>query len=313
MGGGIATGALAGEVSAAGGLGTVGILPPDQLRAELHHARERVPDAPIAANLLIPFATRAHVEACRAGGARMVVLHGGFKRSLVQQLKADGAMVLHTAGTPEQARRAVAEGADGLVAQGLEAGGHLMGVEPALDALPRILDIAGGAPVLLAGGIADHDDVKRALDGGAAAAVAGTRFLLTDECAAHPEYKRRVLAAQRTLETELFGFGWPLRHRVVPNAATERWCKHDPRGPRAVRALNALSAPLSRLPMSMANAVAQTQRPTIPILSPAAPLTGMPDSMPDAAPLYAGETALRIDDLVGAAQAVQRLAGTISA
>jgi len=122
-----------------------------------------------------------------------------------------------------------------------------------------------------------------------------------------------VLAATSTLETELFGFGWPLRHRVVPNAATERCCKGDPRGPRAVRALNALSAPLSRLPMSMANAMAQTQRPAIPILSPSAPLTGMPESMVDASPLYAGETALRIDDLVGAAQVVQRLAGTISA
>jgi NAD(P)H-dependent flavin oxidoreductase YrpB (nitropropane dioxygenase family) len=313
MGGGIATGVLAGEVSAAGGLGTVGILPPDRLRTELDHARERAPHAPIAANLLIPFATRAHVEACRAGGARMIVLHGGFKRTLVQQLKADHTIVLHTVGTPDEARRALAEGADGLVAQGIEAGGHLMGVEPALDALPHILDIAGGAPVLLAGGIAGRDDVKRALDAGATAAVAGTRFLLTEECAAHPEYKRRVLAAQRTLETELFGFGWPLRHRVIPNAATERWCRRDPRGPRAIRALNALSVPLSRLPMSMANALAKTQRPGIPLLSPAAPLVGMPEQMVDAAPLYAGETALRIDDLVDAAQAVQRLAGTISA
>jgi NAD(P)H-dependent flavin oxidoreductase YrpB (nitropropane dioxygenase family) len=313
MGGGIATGALAGEVSAAGGLGTVGILPPERLRTELESARDRAEPSPIAANLLIPFATRAHLEACRGGGARVVVLHGGFKRSLIRQLKEDGAVVLHTVGTADEARRALAEGADGLVAQGIEAGGHLMGVESALDALPRILDVAGRAPVLLAGGIADHGDVRRALGAGAAAAVAGTRFLLTEECAAHPEYKRRVLAAQDTLETLLFGFGWPMRHRVIPNAATERWCKRDPRGPRAMRALNALSGPVSRLPMSLANTMAQAQRPAIPILSPAAPLVGMPDQMLDAAPLYAGETALRIDDLVPAAQAVQRLAGTISA
>jgi NAD(P)H-dependent flavin oxidoreductase YrpB (nitropropane dioxygenase family) len=223
MGGGIATGALAGEVSAAGGLGTVGMLPPGQLQQELGKARERAGRAPVAANLLVPFVTREHVEACRSGGARLVVLHGGFERSLVEELRAGSATVLPTVGTAEETRRVLAEGADGVVLQGIEAGGHLVGVELALQALPAVLDAAAGAPVLLAGGIADHADARRALDEGAVAAVAGTRFLLTHESAAHPQYKRRVLAAQRTIETQLFGLGWPMRHRVVPNAATDRW------------------------------------------------------------------------------------------
>src|SRR5947209_6818322 len=84
MGGGIADGRLAGAVSAAGGLGTVGIFPAEQLRLELERAREVAGGRPVAANLLIPFATRAHAEACVAARAEVVVLHAGFNRPLVQ-------------------------------------------------------------------------------------------------------------------------------------------------------------------------------------------------------------------------------------
>jgi nitronate monooxygenase len=308
MGGGISGGELAGAVSAAGGLGTVGTLAADVMQAELSKTREFAGDAPVAANLLVPFAKRAHVTACHAGGAKVVVLHGGFDGRLVRQLKDGGTVVLQTVGTPEQARWALAQGSDGLVVQGREAGGHLLGVEPALEALARVREAARDVPLLLAGGIADGADVRRALEAGADAVVAGTRFLLTDECAAHPEYKRRVLDAHSTLETELFGLAWPMRHRVVPNAATDRWCRNDPLGPRAVRAIHRVSAPLARLPMSaLANAI-RTQVPAIPLFGPPAPLRGQPDRLVDASALYAGESALRIDSVLPAAEAVRQLA-----
>jgi NAD(P)H-dependent flavin oxidoreductase YrpB (nitropropane dioxygenase family) len=307
MGGGIASATLAGAVSAAGGLGTVGILPSVVLRTELRRARELADGAPVAANLLVPFAKHSHVEACGAAQAAAVVLHGGFKRSLVEALKERGLPVLQTVGTPEEARQALAHGADGLVAQGREAGGHLLGVEPALDALQRVVAVAGGAPVLLAGGIAEAADVRRALQAGAAAAVAGTRFLLSEECAAHPEYKRRVLAAERTLETQLFGLSWPMRHRVVPNAATERWCRRDERGPRVVRALHSASVPMARLPMSLVRGAIRTQHPAVPLFGPAMPLAGMPERVIDASALYAGETALRIDSILPAGEVVALL------
>jgi nitronate monooxygenase len=309
MGGGIAGAELAGAVSSAGALGTVGILPPQALQAALWRARERSDGAPVAANLLIPFATRAHAKACLDGQADAVVLHGGFKRQLVDQLREGGTFVLHTVGTAEQARRALFEGAEGLIVQGREAGGHLVGVEPALDALARVLEVAGGAPVLLAGGIADAQDVRRALDAGAAAVVAGTRFLLSDECSAHAEYKRRVLEADRTLETLLFGLGWPMRHRVVPNAATDRWCRADARGPSTVRAAERLSGPLARLPMSVAVSLHRRQHPAIPLFGPASPLQGMAARLVDASALYAGETALRIESVIPAERAVAQLAG----
>lgn len=309
MGGGIAGGELAGAVSAVGGLGTVGILPPRELRAGLERARELAGGAPVAANLLLPFTRRRHVEACAAGGAAAVVLHAGFDRRVVEALNGGGAMVLQTVGTPAQPRRALADGVDGLVVQGREAGGHLMGVEPALDALPRILEVTGDAPVLLAGGVADRSDARRALEAGAAAVVAGTRFLLTPECHAHPEYKRRVLAAQGTLETTLFGLSWPMRHRVVPNPATQRWCDADGREPRALAPVQALSRPLARLPLRLVRGSVRTQRPDVPLFGPAAPVRGMPERLVDATALYAGQTALRIDSIVPARRAVEELAG----
>ena len=309
MGGGIADGLLAGTVSAAGGLGTVGILPPAQMRRELDRAREIADGRAVAANLLVPFATADHVDAC-AGRADAVVLHGGLDRGLVEQIKRRDIPVLCTVGTEEEARRALTDGADGLVVQGVEAGGHLVGVEPAVKALGRVRDVSNGAPVLLAGGVADHADVRHALDAGADAVVAGTRFLLSEECPAHPEYKRRVLEAERTVETQLFGIGWPMRHRVVPNAALKRWGGGDELGLRPVRALQSLSAPLgSRLPQSLAARMIHLQRPWLPLFGPSAPLEGMPARTVDAGPLYAGETALRIDSVVPAAEAVKLLAG----
>jgi NAD(P)H-dependent flavin oxidoreductase YrpB (nitropropane dioxygenase family) len=313
MGGGIATAKLAGAVSAAGGLGTVGILAPSRFEAELRQARERARGRAVAANLLVPFSTRAHVEACRKARVEAVVLHAGFDRGLLQQLAADGALVLQTVGTAEEARRALCEGASGVIVQGIEAGGHLVGVERALDALPPVLAVAGGAPVLLAGGIADREDVRLALNAGAAAVVAGTRFLLTHECSAHPAYKRRVLGATRTIETRLFGLGWPSRHRVVPNGATDRWCRSDPRGPRPVRIVHSLSTPLARLPMSMTAALTSTQRVGMPLFGPGPAVKGMPEQMIDTTPLYAGESALRITSVIPAADAVLLLSGTLAA
>ena len=195
--------------------------------------------------------------------------------------------------------------------QGSEAGGHLLGVEPIERALPKVLDVAGEVPVLAAGGVADAQDVRRLLDMGAAAAIAGTRFLLTEESAAHPAYKRRVLGAERTLLTLLFGVGWPLRHRVIPNAATERWCIDSELGPRAALIAGRFSAPLGRtLPLDALGRLVSLPRAGLPLFTPALPLAGMPQNTVDRAALYAGETARRLHDIIPAAQAVAHLTPT---
>jgi NAD(P)H-dependent flavin oxidoreductase YrpB (nitropropane dioxygenase family) len=309
MGGGVSGGELAGTVSAAGGLGTVGMMAPRAFAAALRDAQRRAPDRPVAANLLVPFIRQAHVDACAEAGVALVVLHGGCSLRWIGRLRRRGLTVFVTVGTQTQARAALAAHANGLVAQGLEAGGHLMGIEPIEEALPKVLDVAGDVPVLVAGGVADADDVRLLLDMGAASAIAGTRFLLTEESAAHPEYKRRVVGAERTLATLLFGVGWPLRHRVVPNAATDRWCARNELGSPVARVMGRISAPLGRLtPLDAMGRFVALQRPGLPLFTPALPLSGMPPDTIDRSALYAGETVSRLHDVIPAAEAVARLA-----
>ena len=77
--------------------------------------------------------------------------------------------------------------------------------------------------------------------------VAGTRFLLTDEARAYPEYQRRILAADKMFRTTLFGLGWHAPHRVVGNAATRRWCHDDGRAKLAPRAIDACGGLLAKV------------------------------------------------------------------
>jgi nitronate monooxygenase len=173
MGGGLAGHQLAKAVSAAGGLGTIGFLAPDQLRAEVAAAR-RLTDGPLAVNLLLPFARRAHFEA----------------------------------------------------------GGHVRGTVPAAELLTRVREaLPDDYPVRSAGGIADRDDVKGRMAAGAVAAVCGTRFLMRHESGAHPAYKARLVEADETVLTELFGAGWP-----APTA----WCRT---GRCSVRSRRRVAAP----------------------------------------------------------------------
>ena len=117
-----------------------------------------------------------------------------------------------------------------------------------------------------------------------------------------------MLAARETILTELFGAGWPASHRVVANAATDRWLDDDPRGPLLNRALNRLSAPGARhMPPALQQRIAKAQRPTSRLLSPPGPTDDGPATLLDAGPLYAGETVARIDSIRPAAELVRAL------
>lgn len=296
MGGGIAGAQLAAAVSAAGGLGTIGHATPQRMAAELRRARA-LTDRPVAANVLLPLARRAHWPA--VADADVVVTFWGTP------VRPPGAREWwHQCGDVEEARAAVAAGADRVIAQGVEAGGHVRGRTPALELLAAVRE-AVDVPVLVAGGIAERADVERALAAGAAGAVAGTRFLMSEESGAHPEYKRRLCAASETVLTELFGMGWPAApHRVLPNAATMRWR----RAPAWARAANRLSAPLvARLPDGAQARLVGVQRAGVPLLSPQPPVAGAPETLLDAGALYAGETVGRIGEILPAAEIVERL------
>ena len=305
MGGGLAGPELAVAVAGAGGLGTLGLAPPGELRDSIVRVRECAPGRAVAVNLLIPFLRHAHVSVSISERVDVVVVSSGGDRALVDRLREAGVFVFVMVGTEDQARRAVSWRADGLIAQGGEAGGHLRGTTDAMEFLPRALAVADGRPVLLAGGIATGSDTSAALAAGASGVVAGTRFLLTRESRAHPEYQRRVLIADKTFRTMLFGLGWPAPHRVIANAATERWCHPDGTSKALPGVINARSSFLAKLPAT--TSVLRMQTPRLPLFSPLAPTVGMPASAVDRTACYAGQTALRMTSVTSARQAVADL------
>lgn len=300
MGGGLSRHELAAAVSEAGGLGTIAVGGAAAIRRELGAARA-LTGRPLAVNVLLPFA-RGDWFAAAAEADAVVTFWGRPRR------RTPGVWI-HQCGSVQEARAAHAAGADAVIVQGVEAGGHVRGTTPALELLQRVrAALPAGYPLLLAGGVAERDDVRRAVDAGAVAAVAGTRFLLSEESRAHPEYRRRLCEAEDTILTELFGAGWPAPHRVVANAATERWLAGDPRGPRLNRGLNRLLAPGARyVPGGLQGRMARAQRPGGRLLSPLGPTDDGPDNLLDAGPLYAGQTVARIGEVLPAAELVREL------
>jgi nitronate monooxygenase len=302
LGGGLSRARLTVAIAGAGGLGQLGLMPPPMLRAELAAHRERT-TRPVAVNLLLPFARRGHWELAREADA--VVTFWGTPR------RATSGIWVHQCGSLPEARAASDAGANGVIVQGVEAGGHVRGSTHALGLLEQaIAALPAGFPIWLAGGVAERDDVETALAAGAEAVVVGTRFLLSDESDAHPGYKLRLLEARETVLTELFGAGWPAPHRVVRNAATERWLGDDDRGPGWVRALHHATAPvLSHMPMAVIQRASSAQKPGMPLLGPAAATVDDPASLLDSGPLYAGETVARIDRVRPVGDLVRALAG----
>jgi NAD(P)H-dependent flavin oxidoreductase YrpB (nitropropane dioxygenase family) len=300
MGGGLSRHELAAAVSEAGGLGTIAVNGAEAIERELARARA-LTGRPIAVNLLLPFARRGWFEA--AAAADVVVTFWGAPRRRVP------GVWIHQCGSVAEARAAHAAGADAAIVQGVEAGGHVRGTTPGIELLAQVrVALPRDYPLFLAGGIAERDDVQRALDAGASAAIAGTRFLLSEESRAHPEYRQRLLAADETILTELFGAGWPAPHRVVANAATAHWLAGDPCGPALNRALNRLTAPGARyMPASVQHRIAKAQRPASRLLSPQGPTDDGPVNLLDAGPLYAGETVSRIADVRSVAAIVSSL------
>jgi nitronate monooxygenase len=296
--GGVARHELAAAVSEAGGLGTIaGARAP--IANEIAAAR-RLTGGPIAVNLLLPFLRKGDPE--EAAAADAIVTFWGPPRRLAANAW------IHQCGSVEEAKAAAVAGAEAVIAQGVEAGGHVRGFIPMLELLERIR-AAVRIPVLAAGGITDAAGVRAVLDAGAVAAVAGTRFLLSDESRGHPEYKRRCLDAGETILTELFGLGWPdAPHRVIPNRATDRWLRDNPRAPRWIRMANRLSAPLaSRIPTAVQDRAISGQRPTHPFLGPQPPTDGGPANLVDSGPLYAGMNVARITEIRPAGELVKSL------
>ena len=221
--GGTATVALAAAVSNAGALGMLGMptAPPELVRDHLD-ALGRQTSGPFGINFLMPF-VRQEAVAAAAGRARVVeFFYGDPDAGLIELVHRGGSLASWQVGSAAEAEAAADAGCDLVVAQGVEAGGHVRGTTALLPLLDAVLDRVR-IPVLAAGGIATARSVAAVLAAGAAGARVGTRFVATDEADTHPAYLAALLQADAddTVLTTAFSVMWPdAPHRVLASCVT---------------------------------------------------------------------------------------------
>lgn len=227
---------LAAAVTGVGGLGTLGAswTEPALLREQIRSIA-RATDRPFCVNLVLDFEQGERLEVALEERVPCVSFSFGLRQDLVARARAGGAFVLVQVASAQAARAAQAAGADGLIVQGIEAGGHVQSVVGLLALLIEVRR-AVSLPLVAAGGIADPAAARAALTAGAAAVAMGTRFVASEECDAHPRYKARLLEAEarHTVLTELFDVGWDAPHRVLRNSTYERW-EAEGRAPAGAR------------------------------------------------------------------------------
>ena len=225
---------LVAAVSEAGGLGILGTgaMPPEVLRARISEVRART-RRPFGVNHIVvttplgAFTAAAHITVDAEERVSPVVFHWDRPdREWLAALARAECRVWRTVVSLEQAKRALDEGADALVVQGAEAGGHNRSATPLHELLPQVALASGECHVVAAGGIADAESVRAARAFGADAVCMGTRFVACLESAAHPEWQRRIVAARGdddTAITRIFGPEWPdAPMRVLRNRAVRR-------------------------------------------------------------------------------------------
>lgn len=233
--GAVAGGALAAAVSNAGGLGLVGggYGDPEWVAREIALAKAQT-TKPWGVGFITWSASREVVELALEQRPHAVMLSFGDPRPHAALVKAAGCKLVCQVQGLDEARLAVEAGADLIVAQGTEAGGH-GGTRATLPLVPVIVDTVAPIPVVAAGGIADGRGLAAALMLGAEGALLGTRFYATPEAIGHEHVKARIVQASggETLRTTVFdavrGYDWAGRYtgRAVRNAFTDRWHGQD--------------------------------------------------------------------------------------
>jgi nitronate monooxygenase len=229
--GSVAGGRLAAAVSEAGGLGLVGGGYGDAawLRRELAVAKEHT-TRPWGAGLITWSVDRSIVELVLGFRPHALMLSFGDPSPYAPLVRSAGCKFICQVQDLEGARRAQAAGADLIVAQGTEAGGH-GGGRATLPLVPAVVDAVAPTPVLAAGGIADGRGLAAALMLGASGVLVGTRFYASEESLAHPRAKERIAEARdnATARTRVFDrvrcLAWPPAYtgRALRNRFMERW------------------------------------------------------------------------------------------
>ena len=302
----IARAPLAAAVSAAGGLGTIGAsaMPPELLEAEIAAVRA-VTDRPFAVNIIPRFAGPELIAAA-AGVPVVTFFWDDPDPAWLETLHDAGTRVWFQVGSPAEAVAAVDAGADAVVAQGIEAGGHNRSVAGTMTLVPAVTD-AVAVPVIAAGGVADGRGLAAVLALGADGALLGTRFIMSAEADAAAAYRERIAAAGvgDTARNNVFGLEFPdatvrgLRTAIV----AEYEGRDDPApyarlDPAELPVIGATSMFGQEMPLRRFNG-----------FPPVAAATGDFDQMS----LLAGETAGLIGDVRPAAEIVAAIAAEAEA
>lgn len=223
------TGKLAGSVSEAGGLGVIGAgnMPPDALKEEIRKARE-ITNKPFGVNIMLlsPFAKEIK-DLIIKEKIPVVTTGAGNPGPFMREFKLHGIKVIPVVASVALAKRLEREGADALIAEGLESGGHI-GTTTTMTLIPQIVD-AVSIPVIAAGGIADGRGMVAVLALGACGVQMGTRFVVSVESEVHEDYKKAILKAndRSTIETGK-STGHPVR--VLKNKLTRIFLKMEKEG-----------------------------------------------------------------------------------
>lgn len=238
--GGVARWELAAAVANAGGYPALGMVreSPELISSEVTALRAAT-DRPFAVNL-IPAATDpalldTQIKRCLELGVTAFSFFWDVLPDVIRQVKNEGTLVLHQVGNTEEARRAEDAGVDVIIAQGIEAGGHVHGRIGSFALAEAILQ-KSNLPVVISGGISTGKGLASALSLGAQGIQCGTAFVATNESFAHPYHKQRVVDADDddTVLTDVFVLNWPkgAAVRVVGNSITEKLngnlMGHDP-------------------------------------------------------------------------------------
>lgn len=192
----ISDGNLAGHVSKAGGLGIIagGGMPPEILRQEIQKAK-KITDNPFGVNLMLMMPSiKEQIEVCIEEGIKVVTTGAGNPGIYMERLKSAGIKVIPVIPSVALAKRMEKIGADAVVAEGSEAGGHIG--ETSTMALATQVAREVSIPVIVAGGIATGEQFLAALSLGGEAVQVGTIFIVANECLIHENYKKLVIKAK---------------------------------------------------------------------------------------------------------------------
>jgi len=236
---------LAGAVANAGGTGVIGSggRGADWVRREIRKTKE-ITAKPFGVNVMLkdPESDSIVAAVCEEKVA-FVTLGAGNPAPYFEALKEAGILIFPVVPSVRLARRVEESGADGVIVEGMESGGHIGSIST-MALLTNIIPQVG-IPVIAAGGIADGRGIAAALLMGAAGVQMGSRFLLTDECQVHPNVKDRILEATDT-DTDATGYSTGIVVRGLRNSFTKQFLELERTGASA-DVLNALAAGRNRL------------------------------------------------------------------